>query len=100
MNARMFTAAAKSGDVIYARTETAEYWMLVMSPQVANIYRRANGRDGCTFLGRRGLGCELAEFEGFTMYDGNNEPMAAIIPHEIKKVDWSSVPRQEPKEAR
>ena len=94
MKARILIAAAKSGEVIYARTETAEYYMLIMTQQVANVYRRPIGYEFCKFLGRRGLGAELVEREGFTMYDGNNDPLAAIIPLEIGKKDLSSIPPQ------
>lgn len=92
MNASMFTAAASIGDVIYARTETAEYFMLITSSQVADVYRKGNSEGYATLLSKRRLGAQICEYDGFTMYDTDGQPVAAIIPHEIKKVSRESIP--------
>lgn len=92
MNASMFTAACSVGDVIYARTETAEYFLLITSSQVADVYRKGNSEKHATLLSKRRLGAQIAEFDGFTMYDVDGHPVAAIIPHEIKKVFRDSIP--------
>ena len=92
MNASMFTAAASVGDVIYARTETAEYYLLITSSQVADVYRKGNSESHATLLSKRRLGAQIAEYDGFTMYDTDGQPVAAIIPHEIKKVPRESIP--------
>lgn len=92
MNASMFTAGCAVGEVIYARTETAEYWMLITSSQVADVYRKGNGEHHATLLSKRRLGAQIVEYDGFTMYDVDGQPVAAIIPHEIKKVPRESIP--------
>lgn len=92
MNASMFTAACVKGEVIYARTETAEYWMAICAPQVACVYRKGNDKPHATLLDKRRLGAQIAEHEGFTFYDGDGKPIAAIVPHEIKKVTHDSIP--------
>lgn len=92
MNASMFTAACTVGDVIYARTETAEYWMLITSSQVAEVFRKGNSEQFAILLSKRRLGAQIAEHDGFTFYDTDGAPIAAIIPHEIKKVSRESIP--------
>ncbi len=92
MNASMFTAACVPGDVIYARTETATYWMLVTASQVADVYRKGNGEAFAQLLSKRRLGAQIVEHEGFTFYDTDNQPVAAIIPIEIKKVQREEIP--------
>lgn len=92
MNASMFTAAALPGECIYARTETAEYWMRITSSQVAEVFRKGNGEAHAILLSKRRLGAQIVEHEGFTMYDTDGLPVAAIIPHEIKKVPANSIP--------
>ena len=92
MNASMFTAAASVGDVIYARTETAEYWLLITSSQVAEVFRKGNNEQFAILLSKRRLGAQIIEHDGFTMYDTDGNPVAAIIPHEIKKVSRDSIP--------
>lgn len=92
MNASMFTAAALPGEVIYARTETAEYFLLITSSQVADVYRKGSSEKHATLLSKRRLGAQIAEHDGFTFYDTDGAPVAAIIPHEIKKVPKDSIP--------
>lgn len=92
MNASMFTAAAAVGEVIYARTETAEYFMLITSSQVAEVFRKGNNDHHAILLAKRRLGAQIVEHDGFTMYDVDGHPVAAIIPHEIKKVSRESIP--------
>ena len=92
MNASMFTASCHVGEVIYARTETAEYWMAITAPQVACVYRKGNGKPHATLLEKRRLGAQIVEFEPFSFYDGDGQPVSVIVPHEIKKVQHSEIP--------
>lgn len=82
--------------IIYCRTETAEYWMMVLrlfgAYQITNIYRRSNGEDGCMFIGRFKVPFSMPVNETATILSECNRTIITIVPKETRLVDLCDIP--------
>ncbi len=83
MRNSIYTASVLEGKVIFAKTGSETYWMLITAPQVADTYRQGFDQDTYQFLGRRKLSAFIEEYAEFTFYDENDMPIAKITPTEI-----------------
>ncbi len=84
-------SAMQAGECLYAKTPTAEYWMILMGHQIASVYRRGNGGE-VKSLGDRKLSNQVVQGEPFQMFDRNNDPVSVIQVVECKKVRSDTIP--------
>ena len=92
MKTQIFVHSCKEGDVIRAVTETATYFFVITSPQVANVWRQGNGKPCAVLLGKRRMGAVIVEHEPFTSYDSDGEPVSVILPTDVSRVPALSIP--------
>lgn len=85
------------GNIIYVKTKSAEYWLMIMIDQTINVWRMGNDQEFCYFLGN----CKIPEIlvinkcQSFTIYDRNNNPISVVIPIEIGICRLENIPSQE-----
>lgn len=84
--------ALTAGDCLYARTPTAEYWIVMLGNLVASVYRKGNDQDHAILLEKRRMSNRITQDAAFMMYNQDNQPVSCILPLEVKKVPATSIP--------
>ena len=81
----------QAGECLYAKTPTAEYWMILMGSMIASVYRKGTGCE-VKNLGERKLSNQITQGDVFQMFDKNNDPVSVIQVIECKKVKSDTIP--------
>jgi hypothetical protein len=80
------------GEVVSAVTATASYWFVITGRQVAEIFRKGEKEQYAKLLEKRRLPDVITENMGFTMYNVDDQPVTAIVPHAIGKTTRDKIP--------
>lgn len=86
--------ALQAGDCLFVKTPTASYWLLMLGNLVASVYRKGDNEEHAILLEKRRMSNRIEQGSGFTMFNCDNQPIAAIVVNEVRKVSSDAIPFQ------
>ena len=86
--------ALQAGECLFVKTPTASYWLLMLGNLVASVYRQGDGEHHAILLEKRRMSNRIEQGQGFTMFNVDKQPVAAIIVNEVRKVAADTIPLQ------
>lgn len=84
--------AMQTGECLHVKTPTASYWLVMCGNLVASVYRQGDGEHHAMLLEKRRMSNRIEQGQGFTMFNQDREPIAAIIVQTVQKVPADSIP--------
>lgn len=84
--------AMQAGECLMVKTPTATYWLLMLGRLVASVYRQGDTEHHAILLEKRRMSNRIEQGQGFTMFNVDNQPVAAIVVQTVQKVPADSIP--------
>lgn len=84
--------ALQAGECLMVKTPTATYWLLMLGNLVASVYRQGDAEHHAILLEKRRMSNRIEQGQGFTMFNVDKQPVAAIIVQTVQKVPADSIP--------